>query len=195
MPVFIILVVLVGVLGFVFVDAYNRLVTLRYRYQNAYAQIDVQLRRRHDLIPNLVQTVKGYLQHERETLEAVIAARNAAVTATQQASQLPNDPQAMQQVGATEAALTGSLGRLLALSESYPDLKADQSIAQLFEELRSTENRISFARQAFNDAVTVYNTRTAVFPSNVVAQLFNFTLATLLEDPTPEVRSVPTISF
>lgn len=188
-------IVLVSILGVIIVNAYNHLVTLRKRYQNAYAQIDVQLRRRHDLIPNLVETVKGYMAHERETLEAVIAARNAAVSATSQAAAAPGDPQAMQQLGQAEAALTGTLGRLFAISESYPDLKADGSMEQLMEELRSTENRIAFARQAFNDAVTLYNTKREVFPSNMVSNTFNFQEAQLLEESSPEVKQVPRVSF
>ncbi|MDJ0702220.1 MAG: LemA family protein [Leptolyngbyaceae cyanobacterium MO_188.B28] len=195
MGIFIFLIVLVLVVGFICVDGYNRLVTLRNRYQNAYSQIDVQLRRRYDLIPNLVETVKGYMKHERETLEAVIAARNTAVSANSRAAQAPGDPQTMQQLAAAEAALTGSLGRLFALSESYPDLKADQSIGQLMEELRSTENRIAFARQAFNDAVTMYNTKREIFPSNLIANNFNFKSAQLLEESTPEVKQAPRVSF
>lgn len=189
------LIAIVAIVGVVVVNAYNRLVTLRNRYKNAFSQIDIQLRRRYDLIPNLVETVKGYMKHERETLEAVIAARNAAMNANVQAAQTPGDPQAMQQLASAEAALTGSLGRLFALSESYPDLKADQSMGQLMEELRSTENRIAFARQAFNDAVTLYNTRREVFPSNLVASSFNFQAAELLEESQPEVKEVPRVSF
>lgn len=188
-------VVIILVVAVIIINAYNHLVTLRKRYQNAYAQIDVQLRRRHDLIPNLVETVKGYMAHERETLEAVIQARNAAVSASTQAASAPGDPRSMQQVGEAEAALTGVLGRLFALSESYPDLKADKSMGQLMEELRSTENRIAFARQAFNDAVTLYNTKREVFPSNLVAGSFNFQEAQLLEESPPEVKEVPRISF
>lgn len=188
-------VVIILVVAVIIINAYNHLVTLKKRYQNAYAQIDIQLRRRHDLIPNLVETVKGYMAHERETLEAVIQARNAAVSATTQAASAPGDPQAMQQLGQAEAALTGVLGRLFAVSESYPDLKADQSMGQLMEELRSTENRIAFARQAFNDAVTLYNTKREVFPSNLIASSFNFQEAKLLEESSPEVKEVPRISF
>lgn len=195
MHIIIAIAVVVLVLAVIIVQAYNHLVTLKKRYENAYAQIDVQLRRRHDLIPNLVETVKGYMAHERETLEAVIQARNAAVSATSQAASAPGDPRAMQQLGQAEAALTGVLGRLFALSESYPDLKADQSMGQLMEELRSTENRIAFARQAFNDAVTLYNTKREVFPSNFVAGGFNFREAQLLEESSPEVKEVPRVSF
>lgn len=189
------LLILVLVVGAVVVNAYNRLVTLRNRYENAFAQIDVQLKRRYDLIPNLVETVKGYMKHERETLEAVIAARNSAVTASQQAARSPGDPAAMQQLSGAEAALTGTLGRLFALSESYPALQANQNMGQLMEELRSTENRIAFARQAFNDSVTFYNTQREVFPSNLIAGTFNFQSAELLEESSPEVKEVPRVSF
>lgn len=189
------LVVVVAIVGFIAIDGYNRLVTLRNRYQNAYAQIDVQLRRRHDLIPNLVETAKGYMKHERETLEAVIAARNSAMSASSRAAQTPGDPQAMEQLGAAEAALTGTLGRFFALAEAYPELKADQSMGQVMEELRSTENKIAFSRQAFNDAVTLYNTKREVFPSNLIAEMFNFSGARLLEESAPEVREVPRVSF
>jgi LemA protein len=195
MGILIFLVALILVVGFVVVNAYNRLVTLRNRYQNAFSQIDVQLRRRYDLIPNLVESVKGYMKHERETLEAVITARNSAISAVRQAGQDPTDPQAMQQLASAEAALTGSLGRLFALSEAYPDLKANQNMAQLIEELRSTENRIAFARQAFNDGVTLYNTQREVFPSNLIANGFNFRAAQLLEESPPEVKAVPRVSF
>lgn len=195
MGILIILVVFAAVLIMIVINAYNRLVTLRNRYQNAYAQIDVQLRRRYDLIPNLVETVKGYMKHERETLEAVIQARNSAMTASRQAAQAPGDPQAMAQLGAAEAALGGTLGKLFALSEAYPDLKAEQSMSELSEELRSTENRISFARQAFNDGVTLYNTQREVFPSSLIANAFNFQAAQLLDIVTPEMQSAPQISF
>lgn len=186
---------LVALLASIVIDAYNSLVKLRNRYENAFAQIDVQLRRRYDLIPNLVEAVKGYMKHERETLEAVIQARNAAVSATSQASQAPGDPAAMQTLGNAEAVLTGSLGRLFALAEAYPDLKADRNMAQLMEELRSTENKIAFARQAFNDGVTLYNTKREVFPSNIIAGLFNFRAAQLLQETDPDVKNAPTVSF
>ncbi|MGP1387384.1 MAG: LemA family protein [Thainema sp.] len=195
MGLFIFLIVVIGVVAAIAIGGYNSLVTLRNRYQNAYAQIDVQLRRRYDLIPNLVETVKGYMKHERETLEAVIQARNMAVSASSQAAQAPGDPQAMRQLGQAEAALTGVLGRFFALSEAYPDLKANQNMGQLMEELRSTENKISFARQAFNDAVTLYNTKREVFPSNIIAGMFNFGTAELLEESSPEVREAPRVSF
>jgi len=186
---------LVALIASIVIDAYNSLVKLRNRYENAFAQIDVQLRRRHDLIPNLVEAVKGYMKHERETLEAVIQARNAAVAATSQAAQAPGDAAAMQTLGNAEMALTGSLGRLFALAEAYPDLKADQNMAQLMEELRSTENKIAFARQAFNDGVTLYNTKREVFPSNIIAGLFNFRAAQLLQETDPDVKNAPTVSF
>lgn len=189
------LVMLVLIVGFIVVDAYNKLVTLRNRYKNAYSQIDVQLQRRYDLIPNLVETAKGYMKHERETLEAVIHARNAALTASSQAARSPGDPQAMQQLENAEATLTGALGRLFVLSESYPDLKADRTMTQLMEELTSTENRVAFARQAFNDAITLYNTKREVFPSNLIAGSFNFSAAELLEQVAPEVRNAPRVSF
>lgn len=186
---------LIALVASIVIGAYNDLVKFRNRYQNAFAQIDVQLRRRYDLIPNLVETVKGYMKHERETLEAVIQARNAAITASSQAAQSPGDPRAMQDLGAAEAALTGTLGRLFALAESYPDLKADRSMSQLMEELTTTENKIAFARQAFNDAVTLYNTKSEVFPNNIIAGMFNFSRAQLLEDNDPEIRTVPKVSF
>jgi len=186
---------LVALLASIVIDAYNTLVKLRNRYENAFAQIDVQLRRRHDLIPNLVEAVKGYMKHERETLDAVIQARNAAVTATSQAAQTPSDPNAIQALGNAEASLTGSLGRLFALAEAYPDLKADQNMAQLMEELRSTENKIAFARQAFNDGVTLYNTKRQVFPSNIIAGWFNFRAAQLLQETDPDVKNAPRVSF
>ncbi|PSB10815.1 hypothetical protein C7B76_23860 [filamentous cyanobacterium CCP2] len=195
MGLFIFLIVLVLIVGFIAIDGYNRLVTLRNRYKNAYNQIDVQLQRRYDLIPNLVETAKGYMKHERETLEAVITARNAALTASSRAAQRPGDAAAMQQLETAETALTGALGRLFVLSEAYPDLKADRTMTQLMEELTSTENRIAFARQAFNDAVTLYNTKREVFPSNIIAGMFNFTIADLLEAASPEVRSNPRVSF
>ncbi len=189
------LAALVLIFGFVVIDSYNRLVTLRNRYKNAYSQIDVQLQRRYDLIPNLIETAKGYMKHERETLQAVIAARNSAITASGRAAQVPGDPQAMQQLGNAEAALTGALGRFLAISEAYPDLKADQTMTRVMEELSSTENRIAFARQAFNDAITVYNTTREVFPSSVIAGGFNFAEAQLLAEAAPDVKVAPRISF
>ena len=193
---FIFLVMIAVVLAIITVNIYNRLVTLRNRYQNAFSQIDIQLRRRYDLIPNLVETVKGYMKHERETLEAVINARNSAVNASQQAAQAPGDPAAMQQLAGAEAALTGTLGRLFALSEAYPDLKASQNMAQLTEALQTTENQVAFARQAFNDAVTRYNTTREVFPNSMIAGSFNFQPAELLEAiEAPEMRAAPQVSF
>jgi LemA protein len=174
---------------------YNALVTLRNRFKNAFAQIDVQLKRRYDLIPNLVETAKGYMAHERETLEAVIQARNQAAAAGKAAAQNPADAGAMAGLLGAEGALTGALGRLFALAEAYPDLKANQNMMQLTEELTSTENRISFARQAYNDAVTVYNTRRETFPTNLVAGMFNFTPATLFEIEDAAQKEAPKVSF
>ncbi|MDM9585847.1 LemA family protein [Nostoc sp. GT001] len=188
-------VALVAIVAVIIINSYNDLVKYRNRYKNAYSQIDVQLQRRYDLIPNLVETAKGYMKHERETLEAVIAARNSAINASGRAAQNPGDPQAMQQLGNAEGALTGALSRLMVLSESYPELKADRAMTQVMEELSSTENRIAFARQAFNDAVTLYNTKSESFPSNLVANTFNFTVAELLPEATPEIRNAPRVSF
>ncbi|NET49946.1 MAG: LemA family protein [Merismopedia sp. SIO2A8] len=193
--VLVVLVALIALLASIVIGSYNDLVKYRNRYQNAFAQIDVQLRRRYDLIPNLVEAVKGYMKHERETLEAVIQARNAAVSASSQAAQQPGEPRAMQDLVAAETALTGSLGRLFALAESYPDLKADRSMGQLMEELTSTENKIAFARQGFNDAVTLYNTKSEMFPSSIIAGMFNFRRAQLLEDNDPEIKNAPKVSF
>lgn len=177
------------------IGVYNRLVTLRNRFKNAWAQIDVQLKRRYDLIPNLVETAKGYLQHERGTLEAVIAARNAAVQASGRVGADPTNPEAMKALVAAEGTLAGTLGRLFALAEAYPDLKANQTMAQLMEELTSTENKIAFARQAYNDAVMNYNTERERFPSNLVAGMFNFGPAELFQVQKPEEREAPRVSF
>jgi LemA protein len=166
---FLVLLAVVAAVVFAAISVYNRLVTGRNGYKNAYSQIDVQLKRRHDLIPNLVETAKAYLKHERGTLEAVIAARNTAVAAGRSAAANPGDPQAMQGLSSAEGALTGSLSRLLAVAESYPDLKANQTMAQLMEELSSTENRISFARQAYNDAVMSFNNTRETFPGLLLA--------------------------
>jgi len=175
---------------------YNRLVGLRNRFKNAFAQIDVQLKRRYDLIPNLVETVKGYMKFERETLEAVIQARNQASSAAARAAANPADGAAIQGLASAEAALTGSLGRLFALAESYPDLKANQNMLQLQEELTSTENKVAFARQAYNDAVMAYNTGREVFPAVLFAGTFGFAPAQLLELENPAVeRQAPTVSF
>ncbi|MEX2580168.1 MAG: LemA family protein [Verrucomicrobiales bacterium] len=173
-------IVAVLVLPVVFViGIYNGLVKLRNRYKNAFAQIDVQLKRRHDLIPNLVETAKGYMKHERETLEAVIQARNAATSAREQAN--PGDESSMKQLGNAEAGLGGVLGRLFALSENYPDLRSNQNMLQLQEELTSTESKVAFARQAYNDAVMHYNNKLEMFPSSVIAGMFNFAKATMFE--------------
>lgn len=174
---------------------YNRLVRLRNRFKNAFAQIDVQLTRRHDLIPNLVETAKGYMKHERETLEAVITARNQAVAGLREASQDPTDPDKMQKLSEAEQGLSGTLGRLFALTESYPDLKANQNMMQLSEELTTTENRVAFARQGYNDAVMEYNNAREVFPNNLLANMFNFKPAALLEIEDEAKREVPQVSF
>jgi LemA protein len=171
---------IIAVVVFWAVGAYNRLVSLRNMFRNAFAQIDVQLKRRYDLIPNLVETAKAYMKHERETLERVIAARNTAVTANAAAAADPGNANAMQGLISAEGALTGALGKLFALVEAYPDLKANQNMMQLTEELTGTENKISFARQAFNDAVMTYNTASQQFPTNVIAGMFSFAPAELL---------------
>ena len=189
-------IVLIAVALVVFiVGGYNSLVTLRNRYKNAYSQIDVQLKRRYDLIPNLVETAKGYLAHERGTLEAVIAARNAAVTANTRAAQNPGDSSAMKEISSAETALSGVMGRLFALAESYPDLKANTTMLSLMEELTSTENKVSFARQAYNDSVMAYNTRREVFPTNLIAGPFNFGPAELFVIDKPEQKDAPKVSF
>ena len=178
------------------VGLYNGLVVLRNRYRNAYAQIDVQLKRRYDLIPNLVETAKGYLKHERETLEAVIAARNQAAGAAQVLARTPGDGSAVRAFSQAEAGLSGVLARLMAVAERYPDLKADGQMARVSEELSSTENRIAFARQHYNDEVTAYNVKREVFPSSVVANVFNFAPAALLESTTSEAeRAAPQVKF
>jgi LemA protein len=175
---------------------YNGLVTLRNRFKNAFAQIDVQLKRRYDLIPNLVETVKGYIKHERETLEAVIKARNSAQSAALAAAASPGNPAAMQQLGQAEGALTGMLGKMFALAEAYPDLKANQNMLSLQEELSSTENKVAFSRQAFNDAVMDYNTKRESFPDSIFAGMFNFGPAELLAaTESPEERKAPKVSF
>ena len=176
----IIFLALIAAIVFWVIGAYNRLVSLRNVFRNAFAQIDVQLKRRYDLIPNLVETAKGYMKHERETLEAVIHARAGAVTANGAAAANPGDPQAMKQLMAAEGLLSGALGKLFALAEAYPDLKANQNMMQLSEELTSTENKIAFARQAYNDSVMTYNTAVEQFPSNIVASAFSFKTAELL---------------
>ncbi|MDI6793971.1 MAG: LemA family protein [bacterium] len=193
---FIIFLGIIAVFVFGLIAIYNSLVTFRNRYKNAFAQIDVQLKRRYDLIPNLVETVKKYMQHERETLEAVIQARNAAVAASNTASGNPGDPTVMKNLSSAEGMLTGALGKLFALSESYPDLKANQNMAQLQEELSSTENRVAFARQAFNDAVMAYNIAREKFPNSIIAGRFNFSEAQLLEaTESPEEKKAPKVTF
>lgn len=177
------------------VGIYNSLVNLRNRVKNAFAQIDVQLTRRHDLIPNLIEAVKGYMKHERETLEAVIQARNSAVSNLETAKQDPSNAEAIKKLGASEGALGSALGRLFALSESYPDLKANQNMMQFQEELSSTENKIAFSRQAFNDGVMTYNNKVENFPNNIIAGMFRFDLASFLEIESEEVREVPKVSF
>ena len=177
----IVVLVIVAVVVFWAVGAYNRLISLRNKFRNAFAQIDVQLKRRYDLIPNLVETAKAYMKHERETLENVIKARNTAVTANAAASADPGSVSAIQGLVAAEGALSGALSRLFALAEAYPDLKANQNMMQLTEELTGTENKISFARQAFNDAVMSYNTSSQQFPTNVIAGMFSFAPAELLQ--------------
>src|SRR5688572_13230686 len=178
------------------VGIFNRLVTLKNRYQNAFSQIEVQLKRRYDLIPNLVETVKGYMQHERGTLEAVIAARNKAVGGLERAAANPGDPAAMQALASAEQGLSGALGRLFAVAEAYPDLKANQNMAQLSEEITSTENKVAFARQAYNDAVTEYNTYRQTFPPVIFAGILGHTQdAELLDFEDAQIAEAPKVSF
>lgn len=191
------LILLGGIILFIVVVVviYNRLVALRNRFKNAFAQIDVQLKRRYDLIPNLVKVAKEYIKHERETLEAVVAARNQAVSAVKKAAADPSNGAAMSSLAAAEGVLAGTLGRLFALVEAYPDLKANQNMMQLSEEMSSTENRIAFARQAFNDAVMTYNTAREVFPAVLFAGIFGFQPAELLEIEDTQQRQPPDVSF
>ncbi|HEY5042055.1 MAG TPA: LemA family protein [Verrucomicrobiae bacterium] len=189
------LVALAIIVAMMVVGVYNKLVTMRNRYKNAYAQIDVQLKRRYDLIPNLVETAKGYMAHERGTLEAVTAARNIAYAASKAAAANPGDASAMKNLTAAETGLGGTLSRLMMVSEAYPDLKANQNMMQLTEELTSTENKISFARQAYNDSVMTYNTDREVFPSSLVAGMFNFGAAELFVIDKPEEKEAPKVSF
>ena len=177
------------------ITIYNRLVAGRNRFKNAFAQIDVQLTRRHDLIPNLVETAKGYMKHERETLEAVINARNTAVSGLKAAAADPSNPEAMKQLAAAEQGLSGALGRLFALSEAYPDLKANENMMQLSEELTTTENKVAFSRQAYNDSVMDYNTLRESLPNNLFAGWFNFQAAELLEIEDESKREAPKVSF
>ena len=189
-----VLIILVGAVLFA-ISIYNRLVAGRNRFKNAFAQIDVQLTRRHDLIPNLVETAKGYIKHERETLEAVINARNTAVSGLKAAAADPSDPAAMKNLAEAEQGLSGALGRLFALSEAYPDLKANENMMQLSEELTTTENKVAFARQAYNDSVMDYNTLRESFPNNFFAGWFSFRAAELLEIEDEAKREVPKVSF
>jgi LemA protein len=190
----IVLLIIIGIV-LVLVSMYNRLVTARNAFKNAFAQIDVQLTRRYDLIPNLVETAKGYIKHERETLEAVVNARNAAYAGLKTAASDPGNAAAVRQLSGADQLLGGALGRLLAVAESYPDLKANQNMMQLSEELTSTENKVAFARQAYNDAVMTYNNAREVFPSSLVAGTFNFQPAQPLEIARPEAREAPKVSF
>jgi LemA protein len=188
------LVLIVAAAAFA-ISIYNRMVAARNRFKNAFAQIDVQLTRRHDLIPNLVETAKGYMKHERETLEAVINARTAAVAGLEKAARDPSDPEAMKELAAAEQGLSGALGRLFALSEAYPDLKANENMMQLSEELTTTENKVAFARQAYNDSVMTYNTLRESFPNNFFAGWFNFGPAELLDIEDEAKREVPQVAF
>lgn len=192
---FIVILVVLAVIVLWVIQIYNRLVNLRNRVRNAFSQIDVQLTRRYDLIPNLVEAVKGYMSHERNTLEAVIQARNSAVSAQQSAAADPTDADAIKALAAAETTLGGTLGRLFALVESYPDLKANENMIQFQEELSSTENKVAFARQAFNDSVMSYNNACENFPNNMVAGMFSFKLGEFLEIKEPEKREAPKVSF
>jgi LemA protein len=189
------LLLVVVIVGVMIMGIYNKLVTMRNRYKNAYAQIDVQLKRRYDLIPNLVETAKGYMKHESGTLQAVTEARNIAYAASKAAAANPGDASAMKNLTAAETGLGGTLSRLMMVSEQYPDLKANQNMMQLTEELTSTENKISFARQAYNDSVMTYNTDREVFPSNLIAGMFNFGAAELFVIDKPEEKDAPKVSF
>jgi len=190
-----IVVVLIVLIGLYVVVTYNGLVALRNRVDSAWAQIDVQLKRRYDLIPNLVETAKGYMKHESTTLEAVIKARNIALAASQSAAANPADANAMRGLGAAETGLTGALSRLMVVSEQYPDLKANQNMMQLTEELTSTENKVSFARQAYNDSVMTYNTTRETFPNVIFAGMFGFLPAELFKIDDPTERNAPKVSF
>ncbi len=195
MTSFLIFLAIIAAIVFWAIGIYNRLINERNRVRNAFAQIDVQLTRRHDLIPNLVEAVKGYMKHERETLEAVIKARNAAQSALDAAKADPANGAAIEKLGASEGALGAVLGRLFALSEAYPDLKANQNMMQFQEELATTENKVAFSRQAFNDAVMGYNNTAENFPNNIIANAFSFKLASFLEIESEEMREAPEVSF
>ncbi|MEP2774521.1 MAG: LemA family protein [Luteolibacter sp.] len=185
----------IALIGLFAMGVYNGLVKLRNMYKNAFSQIDVQLKRRYDLIPNLVETAKAYMSHERETLEAVIAARNVAAGARQTAAADPGNPQALSELGKAESGLGGVLGRLFAVAEAYPDLKANQNMMQLTEELTTTENKVAFSRQAYNDAVLAYNNKREVFPNNVFAGMFGFGEAALFEIDVQAEREAPKVQF
>ena len=196
----VITLIVIGIIGlivlFAIVGIYNKLVTLKNRFENAFSQIEVQLQRRYDLIPNLIETVKGYMAHEKETLEAVIQARNQAQSSLQAASQNPGDASAIAGLAGAEGLLGGALGRIFALSESYPDLKANQNMANLQEELSSTENKVAFSRQAFNDAVTAYNTYKQTFPPIIFAGMFGHGQdASLLEFESEKIKEAPKVQF
>ena len=195
MTSFLIFLGIIAAIVFWAIGIYNRLVNERNRVRNSFAQIDVQLTRRHDLIPNLIEAVKGYMKHERETLEAVIKARNVAVSALDAAKVDPSNAAAIKELGGAEGALGSVLGRLFALSEAYPDLKANQNMMQFQEELASTENKVAFSRQAFNDSVMGYNNTAENFPNNMIANTFNFELASFLEIEAEEMRDAPEVSF
>ena len=193
--VIVIVIGLFALIGIYAMGVYNGLVKLRNMFRNAFSQIDVQLKRRHDLIPNLVETAKAYMAHESGTLEAVIAARNGAESARQAAAANPGDAAALQKLGAAEAGLGGVLGRLFAVSEAYPDLKANQNMMQLTEELTTTENKVAFSRQAYNDSVLAYNNKREVFPNNIFAGIFGFSEAALFEIESPVEREAPKVQF
>jgi LemA protein len=190
-----IVLIIVVIVALFFIGSYNRLIGARNAFKNAFAQIDVQLTRRYDLIPNLVEIAKGYIKHERETLEAVVQARNTALAGLKAAAANPANAAAVQQLSGAEQQLTGALGRLFAVAEAYPDLKANQTMMQLSEELTSTENKVAFARQAYNDAVMSYNNTREMFPGSLVAGFFAFQPAQLLDIAKPEAREAPKISF
>lgn len=192
-----VIAVIVVALALLVIGIYNKLVALQNRYENAFAQIEVQLKRRYDLIPNLVETAKGYMAHEKGTLEAVIAARNVAAGGLSNAAKNPGDPAAMQQLGNAEGALTGAMGRLFAVMEAYPDLKANQNMMALQEEITATENKVAFSRQAFNDSVTAYNTYRESFPPVIVAPVFGHAKnASLLEfADSAQIQEAPKVSF
>ncbi|MBC7980318.1 MAG: LemA family protein [Armatimonadetes bacterium] len=191
----IVVIGLAGLIGLFLMGVYNGLIKLRNMFKNAFSQIDVQLKRRHDLIPNLVETARAYMSHERETLEAVIAARNVAEGARQTAAANPGDPAALAQLGQAEAGLGGVMGRLFAVAEAYPDLKANTNMMQLSEELTTTENKVAFSRQAYNDSVLAYNNKLEVFPNNVVAGMFGFKEAALFEIEVVGEREAPKVKF